>query len=104
MGQFVTAKHYDVLTASVDAKMDNIFTSDTKLNADKSMANRNEKLTPMYVGHEFDLDTDYDVIRVALKTSNGKFVSCIKSSGLNPLGIGYYVSATDEVKGGITEE
>ena len=44
----------------------NSFSSDVKLNADKSEANKNEKFTPVYIGHEFDLEEDYDLIRVAL--------------------------------------
>ena len=89
LGHFVTAKHYDLVVA-------NSFTSDTKLNADKETANKNEKFTPVYIGHEFDLEEDYDLIRVALKTSNGKYVTCLESSSLNPLGVGYHVSARDE--------
>ena len=51
-----------------------------KLNADKSEANKNEKFTPVYIGHEFDLEEDYDLIRVALKTTEGKYVTCLESS------------------------
>lgn len=99
LGQYVTAKHYNVVVA-------NGFSADTKLNADKTTANRNEKLTPVYIGREFDLDDeDYKVIIVALKTTNGKYVSCLESvAHINLLGKDFYVSAKDEEYGGITEE